>query len=228
MTMQGINPQALHYTYIISGDRASIAENLLLFIESNFSVETKGNPDFFFKEYESFYINDARDIQNLQQNKTLDNKQFFVLSMREMTYQAQNAFLKVAEDPSSQTCFFFILPSQEMLLPTFRSRAVLIEYKTDDRYYEDLVKSFAKGSPKERLDIISPFHPKEKGNINKEDISKFLSTLELAFSENITGTKRNKKEALHDIYDVKKKLQATGVSVKTLLEHLAVVLPFQK
>jgi len=216
--MKEINLTNLHHTYIISGDREEILKTLIPFIEKEFGIKTKGNPDFFFQEFDSMYVEDARDIKIWQQNKTLDTKQFFVISAGKITPQAQNAFLKITEDPTPNTCFFFILPNQEALLPTLRSRAVVIEHQSKKNKHIELAKKFLESNPKDRLDIALRFHPKDKDKIDKEDIQKFLSALEIVLEE---------KEFSHDIYDIKKKIQASGVSVKTLLEHLAMVLPFK-
>ena len=220
--MQGINPKTLHHTYIISGDRNAVIEELIPFIEGSCGIETKGNPDFFYKDYDTFYVEDTRYIGSLGQNKTLGKLQVFVLSLKDITIEAQNAFLKITEDPSPNTVFFFVLPNKEILIPTLQSRAMLIEHKNTQSEPSDLAREFYSANPKRRLELILPFHPKEKENIDKEKILLFLSSLEVVFFEN------KEKEALHDIYDVKKKLQARGVSVKTLLEHLAMVLPFKK
>ena len=220
--MQGINPKTLHHTYIISGDRNAVIEELIPFIEGSCGIETKGNPDFFYKDYDTFYVKDTRYISSLGQNKTLGKLQVFVLSLKDITIEAQNAFLKITEDPSPNTVFFFVLPNKEILIPTLQSRAMLIEHKNTQSEPSDLAREFYSANPKRRLELILPFHPKEKENIDKEKILLFLSSLEVVFFEN------KEKEALHDIYDVKKKLQARGVSVKTLLEHLAMVLPFKK
>ena len=220
--MQEINPQILHHTYVISGHRKSVLEELIPFIENECGVEIKGNPDFFYKDYDTFYVEDARYISSLGQNKTLGRLQVFVLSLKDITLEAQNAFLKITEDPSPSTVFFFVLPNKEMLISTLQSRSMLIEHKKTKQEPNDLAREFYSANPKKRLEIILPFHPKEKEDIDKEKILLFLSSLEAVFVKN------KEKEALHDIYDVKKKLQARGVSVKTLLEHLAMVLPFKK
>jgi len=220
--MQGINPQMLHHTYVISGDRKDILKELVPFIDDKCGVKTKGNPDFFYKDYDTFYVEDTRYISSLGQNKTLGKLQVFVLSLKDITLEAQNAFLKITEDPSPNTVFFFVLLNKEILIPTLQSRAMLIEYRKTKQEPNDLAREFYSANPKKRLEIILPFHPKEKEDIDKEKILLFLSNLEVVFAVS------KEKEALRDIYDVKKKLQARGVSVKTLLEHLAMVLPFKK
>lgn len=214
--MEGLSPDALHHTYIISGDREHAFSAVLEFIEKDCGVTVLGNQDVFAKTYDSFYIDDARGIRDLQQHTTLDTTQFFVLSMKEITHQAQNALLKITEDPTTDTCFFVLVPNHQVLLPTLLSRAVLIEYKSENNEYRKTVQEFVDASVKERLQIIEPFHPKNKEGVDKEKIGQFLSALETAIRD---------RQALHDVYDVKKKLQARGVSVKTLLEHLAVLLP---
>ena len=193
----------LHHTYVISGDRKDILKELVPFIDDKCGVKTKGNPDFFYKDYDTFYVEDTRYISSLGQNKTLGKLQVFVLSLKDITLEAQNAFLKITEDPSPNTVFFFVLLNKEILIPTLQSRAMLIEYRKTKQEPNDLAREFYSANPKKRLEIILPFHPKEKEDIDKEKILLFLSNLEVVFAVS------KEKEALRDIYDVKKKITST-------------------
>lgn len=214
MKIIDIQPEQLHHTYIISGDRASAFPEIINFIENTCGVRVAGNQDVFVKEYDSFYIDDAREIRDLQQHAAVKDRQFFVLSIKEMTRQAQNAFLKIAEDPTANTCFFILVSNYETLLPTLRSRAVIVENKEEDDSYHETAQEFLASSVSDRLEMVQKLHTAD--TVDKEKIYQFLSAL-----EGVTVEKRS----LHDIYDVKKKMQAQGVSVKTLLEHVSVVLP---
>ncbi len=220
--MKGIIPAQLHHTYIISGDRPILVKEICLMLRKEFDVSEEDVRDFVVKEYETLYVDDAREILTLQRQKNLASMQFFVLSAREIVTEAQHAFLKMTEEPSPNTYFFFIVPDHDSLLATLKSRAVLIEHRGDTNEYRDVAKEFILGTPVERFKIVEPFHPKEGDLPDKEAISQFLSALEVElFKVGII-------DGLHDVYDIKMKIKATGVSVKMLLDHLAIVVPFHK
>ena len=212
--MKGISPTALHHTYIISGDRSRTLSKLLVFIEKKLSVATKGNPDFWLKEYETLTIDDAREIGRLQSNTTLEKLQVFVISASQITSEAQNAFLKVMEEPSERTCFFFIIPSIEQILPTFRSRAVAVSGEAEGSE-PDI--DFLSLSPKERIaqvDILM-----EKG---RESIFQFLNSIETKLQ--VTAHTNE----LRALYTARKMLQSSSAPTKMILEHLVLKLPVKK
>ncbi len=70
-------------------------------------------------------IRDIRDTLLITPND-LDIKAYIVENADAMTVQAQNAFLKMLEEPPEGVYFFIICESASSLLPTVRSRASVI------------------------------------------------------------------------------------------------------
>ncbi|MCI5108308.1 MAG: hypothetical protein MRY49_00485 [Candidatus Pacebacteria bacterium] len=197
--MKGIDKDNLHQTYIISGNREGILKELSSFIEG----------DVYKLEVSSLSVEDVRDIKSIESRKSL-GQQFIIISAKEVTLSAQQALLKVTEDTGKDTHIFFVVPNQDMIIPTLKSRAFCLDYKKDGVH--DFSERFWKGTLKERFILA------EEIESDKEDINNFLDSLE----------KDCPKEFLSDLYDVKKKIRTTGVSVKILLEHLSLVLPLEK
>jgi DNA polymerase III delta prime subunit len=138
-----------HHAYCLIGDDSTRAE-LLSILEKKQKIKTHGNPDFFNRVYETFTIDDARGIKSLAETKPVtvsddsykhanDNnaglpadrhgKKIFVLTMNGITVEAQNAMLKLLEEPPEYTHFFLIIPSVHLLLPTVKSRLSIIDVK---------------------------------------------------------------------------------------------------
>lgn len=77
----------------------------------------------------------------------LDAKFFILTDCQAMTVQAQNAALKILEEPPQNVYFFLLTDSASALLPTVRSRAQTVRMQT---FTEDELASYAKREPKWR------------------------------------------------------------------------------
>lgn len=78
----------------------------------------------------------------------LDAKFFILTDCHTMTVQAQNAALKILEEPPQNVYFFLLTESASALLPTVRSRAQTVRMQTFD---EEELACYAKRDPKWRL-----------------------------------------------------------------------------
>jgi DNA polymerase III delta prime subunit len=127
---ENITAENLHHGYLIVGDRESNKNSLLDFLQNNLEISTVGNPDFSFTEYNTLNIEDARGLTDTQSRKDFGgSKKIFILATHIITEEAQNALLKVFEEPTVGT-HFFILATQNNFLPTFLSRLQVIRPTT--------------------------------------------------------------------------------------------------
>ena len=66
-----------------------------------------------------------------------------------MTEQAQNAFLKLLEEPPEYAVFIIIATNAELLLQTVRSRCVIVRFsQVDDKIVGEYVDKISPGNPK--------------------------------------------------------------------------------
>ncbi len=215
----GIN----HHAYLIEGDLELSFKELLLALE-RLEIPTLGNPDLFIKEYENLLIDHAREIKDFQSESASEKnkKKIMILKTRMFSYPAQNALLKVFEEPRPGVVIFVIMPDSTKLYPTLRSRLLgtVGEYAPHDQLKKD-AKVFLKGTIKNRLDFLKKFLDIESKPKLKEIALNFLNQLEeeLAKSDTLAD-----KDKVKDIYMVKKYIGDQGSSPKILLEHLAAIL----
>ena len=64
-----INKNNLHHAYLIEGNK-NILEDLFLYFEQELNFKTKSNPDFYFKSYDTFRIDDARELNTIKDEKS--------------------------------------------------------------------------------------------------------------------------------------------------------------
>jgi DNA polymerase III gamma/tau subunit len=229
--LEKINKENLHHGYLVVGDRNITKSLLFKFLEDELEVVVVGNPDFSFLDFNTLTIDDARDIAINQTKKDFgSDKKIFVVSTNIITDEAQNALLKVFEEPTPGT-HFFILASQNTFLPTFLSRLVVIKFESLERLkLESEDKENILDMPvAERLTMVA----KLAGDISdeksvKQDAIALVNKIEselykLMIDPNLQSTtdglKKNSK-ALKECEFARTTLFSRGAMTKMILENL--------
>lgn len=165
-------------------------------------------------------ISDVRRIKEYAyQRPVVLQKRYFLIHTQDITHEAQNALLKIFEEPPQTAQFFLIVDTPSFLLPTLRSRL-------QDEVFEGVVekkntdfKKFYTSTVPERLSMIE----KElKGGEGGAWVRSVMSGLQ-NWIANQKGSV--KKEILKDVSLVLTYHKQKGASQKMLLEHLAFILP---
>jgi len=135
----------------------------------------------------------------------------FVIVTGAIEPEAQNALLKLFEEPPEKTEFYVILPHESRLIPTLRSRFTDLTRSSNK---ENVVaENFLNLSYKERLEFIAT---ENKNN------PEALRTLVTALGQQISKTNPTAKKAL---LLVSRYVYNRGAGQKMLLEELALSLP---
>lgn len=219
-----INKNNLHHAYLIEGNK-NILEDLFLYFEQELNFKTKSNPDFYFKSYDTFRIDDARELNTIKDEKSFSgNFKIVVIFSNSILREAQNAMLKMFEEPIENTYFFLIIRDKNTLISTFISRFYFITNNSNESLYSKEVKNFIKMNLKERIDFIKVFT--EKGEEEdpeyvapRHKALQFLDTLESEFAKDKKDKDYTKK--LNQIFEIRSYLRDPSSSSKTLLEALA-------
>lgn len=205
----------LHHAFVLTGGE-SVARALAGCIADHLHIEIASNPDVSVVHYESFGIDEARGLAEGQTRAGFAGaRKIFIISTPSFTREAQNALLKTFEEPTEGTHFFIIIPHADMLLPTLRSRVVLVEQEEEREGDEQkLAEKFLESSLAERFALakkIGEMHDREKTR-------RILNHMEHLLHTRAQGT----PEMFHDLYTAKTYLGDRGSSPKMLLEHLAI------
>ncbi|MEN9613834.1 MAG: hypothetical protein RLZZ347_141 [Candidatus Parcubacteria bacterium] len=223
-----IHKDRLHHAYIIEGAHIDCVPKLLSFVETELAMPIVGNPNIWREHFEAFGIDEGRKLKEMQSLRPASgDKKIFILSVNSITREAQNALLKVLEEPTVGTHFFFVLPTVSMLLPTIFSRVVLIQthesrVKGETTEADILAKQFSESAIAERLKIAKTLSESEDRGMPRD----FVNALERYWYDKV-GSKSlpsyQKWFAL--IAKCRSYLSDRSPSVKMLLEHLAVAIP---
>lgn len=217
-----IGQKALHHAYAIEGDKRTILPELYSFIEKYLKIKTHANPDFHFKEFESFGIDSGRELQDQASRKAVvGSMRIFVITISSITSEAQNALLKLFEEPADGTHFFIITPTSEIFLPTLRSRFSIIHMRQSSVTEAEnvFVSKFLEVSKSERIKLLENIIEEK----NKEKALSFLNNLEAVLHKNKSKsylwTDEDVKvfEIIHNSRDY---LRGRAPSVKMILENI--------
>jgi DNA polymerase III delta prime subunit len=219
-----------HHAYGIVSD-VSLRLDVISFLEGEYGIVTRGNPDLYVQKYEVLTIDDARSLKTAHATRPFSSRddkdgnggrKFFILEIDSITREAQNALLKIFEEPNEYAHFFLIIPSEELLLPTLRSRLFMVRetiIREGDAKIDKNLVNFLSSSKAERLalvdklaaDIADDKKPKSAALDFCADLSKHLHH---------DGVEKN-AAALVAIAKAESYLRDRAPSIKQLLEYVA-------
>ena len=214
----------LHHAYVIEGLHEDVVPELVKGIEQHLNISSKANPDFNITHHESFSIDEARALKDVEKRAAWSgNRKIFIIGTLQFSLEAQNALLKTFEEPTEGTHFFIILPRAEILLPTLRSRVLVVESKSVGANDEaaEIANKFLDSNLENRFSMIKKLAERK----DRELFRRILDQIEKILNERTAG-KRNETigNILSELYQTKMYLATRGSSPKMLLEHIAMVI----
>lgn len=115
------------HSYFFAGEQEQGIEAATVFAETELGLQRKGNADLIIFRYGLFSVDDARRVIRLaDQAPVTGDKKIIVLAVERLFHEAQNALLKLFEEPSPGTTLVLVLPSAGLILPTLRSRMLVL------------------------------------------------------------------------------------------------------
>lgn len=174
----------------------------------------EGNPDLVYKTYERMSITDVRAlIHEAMLRPVHESHRTFIIATDSVLEEAQNALLKLFEEPNEHTTFYLIVPKMDMLLPTLLSRLDVLKIEERGSAH-DSFHSFCRLSYSERITCIA-----EK--LKNEDtawVQEIVSGCEL-----YAHTARD-ANIMREVLILVTYISKAGSSKKMLLEHIALTL----
>ena len=223
----------LHHAYLFSGNVDELELYCKKFLEEEAGIPGKRNPDFFYGTYDTFGIDDSRMVRRWHSVRAFrEGRRACLIKAMSLTSEAQNALLKIFEEPGENTHFILIVPHEEIILPTLRSR---LETVTGTVSPGDAVSHGAKTGRALSGDTFLTAPTPARLLLLREIIAEkdknhalsFLDDLEHTLAARARDTKSPARH-LHSWANVlrgKRYLRTKGASLKLVLEHLALVLP---
>lgn len=216
-----IDPDHLHHAYLIAGDSTVVVPHIENFLITKLSFPVVGNPDYWRETQETFGIDESRAISEIHRgHPVVHSRRIIIIEAQSITHEAQNALLKVLEEPVSHTHFFLIVPNESDLLPTVLSRLFIIKNEQSDSD-ATLGKNFLNMSISDRMVFVS----KLAENKEKKQIDMFIRSLIFAFRPYLTANTLDSHIYMEKLLAVHEYIRSRGASVKALLEYVALAVP---
>lgn len=216
--MNNISWDNLYHAYAIEGPRSAILESLEDKLREELGVDLQA--PHWRQEVDQFSIQEARNIHRHHQRRLPTSPFIYLLAWEEVTKQAQNALLKVIEEPQVGAHFFLVVPRLSDLLPTIISRVQTVSWRrvsSTGNTGSKLANSFLDGSYQDRLKIINQII----GNEADSSIGQFLDQLQILSREEIVSSETSQKT----LSQAQQWVGQAGVTPKYILETLALSLP---
>jgi len=216
-----------HHAYYVEGPQ-SLKSSLVASACKQFNFQNN-SPDLHVLEFEKFGIDDAHELTRQAALKSVSNRALFIIAISITNVFAQQALLKLLEEPQQGVTFVLLVPPGS-LMPTIKSR--LLRYSGKLQFdeqnslgatrglFEQQIATFLKSSYKDRSAQITALLKDDEGV--RERVRDFVNSIEAALHH------KQSKEAragLEDVAKVRSYLNDQSPSLKMLLEHLAVTLP---
>jgi len=230
-----------HHAFVIEAEAEQGITAAQAWAQIDLGMKVEKNPDVVVMRYGLLTVDDARRVSLLAAGKSFagDTKVIIVTAGRAY-HEAQNALLKLFEEPPTGTYLFLIMPSLGGLLPTLRSRVQILNVKgfvnpsSDEGFTKPFIPKaageFMKASKEKRSAIIKKLtsgkDEEEKRELRDEAIAIVNGIEAAAYAasrESLTLPKHAK--LLRDIQELRGHLYDRSAPVRMILEHLSLVIP---
>ncbi len=211
----------MHHAYLYEGPLSllpALAESASAFV----GIGGEGNPDVHVLLWEKFGIDESRDLTSQASLKVMSGRALFVVGVSSISHDAQQALLKLFEEPQAGVVFVLLAPPGA-ILATLRSRFLAYpQVLAQETPQAAGAKKFLASAYKERSAQITALLKDEEGT--RERVREFLDSLEAILHKKIK-TDADARAGLAEISVVRGYAADRSASNKMLLEHLAAVLP---
>lgn len=207
-----------HHAVLFEGDRAEGITAAHAYVADIIGIPIAQNPDVSMVVHERVTLEYTRQLKERAAQRPFGDAQAFIIACDSILYEAQNALLKLLEEPAKNTHFIFIMPSRALLLPTVQSRMYMAGQYIRATVGREIATQFLDADNETRQHIIASII-KSKDRARAKEL---VVSLERYICDLGTTTTHRKK--LSEILFVEQYLNDRSSSIKMLLEHLAAVL----
>ncbi|MHB8660922.1 MAG: hypothetical protein ACYC75_03260 [Minisyncoccota bacterium] len=217
-----------HHAFVVEAEAEGGIEAVQAWAERELGVKTAGNPDVVVLRYGLFSVEDARRVSELAAGAPFAGSHKVVIIAAGRAYhEAQNALLKIFEEPPIRTYLFLVLPTLGGLLPTLRSRVTTLETRAVERRAEipDITRVFIKASKEKRSALIKKLASgadEEERREHRDEAIALVNGVEVALLRQ--GLEGN-AATLSDIATLRDYFYDRSAPVRMILEHLSLVIP---
>jgi DNA polymerase III delta prime subunit len=218
-----------HHAFVIEAEAEEGIQVAQAWAVKELGMTLDKNPDINVLRFGLLSVADARRVTELAAGAAFVGESKVLIIAAERAYhEAQNALLKVFEEPPAGTYLFLIMPSLGGFLPTLRSRVVELGSRASQRRaaIPEIATTFINATKEKRSALIKKLASGKDDDERREHRAEaimLVNGIEAAIYRSQTSVKRT--VILSDIAELRTHLYDRSAPVKMILEHLALVLP---
>jgi len=216
-----------HHAYLYEGSMAllqPLAEDAC----ARFRFSVNSNPDVHVELWEKFGIDESRALVMQTSLRSVQGRSLFVLGIASITSEAQQALLKLFEEPGEGVVFVVLVP-HGTLLPTLRSRFLDYPEKIS-RLNLDIgmeAAEFLSWPYAKRSAWVTAFLKGDDDGL-RQKVLVFVNGIEKELHKHLGVNPKEVGPALADVAHFRGYLADRAPSIKMILEHFAATLPTLK
>lgn len=220
-----------HHAFVIEAEAEEGIGVAKAWVEKELGMKIENNPDVAVLRYGLFSVEDARNVCDTAAGAPFAGEsKALIISASRAYHEAQNALLKLFEEPPEGTFLFFVLPSLGGLLPTLRSRVQVmnnVQHSVLD--IPKIAEEFLKANKEKRSAIIKKLtsgkDEEEKRELRDEAIVIMNGVEAVAYAKFKKSPSAELEMLLSDIAVLRDNLYDRSAPVRMILEHLSLVIP---
>ncbi len=221
-----------HHAYYVTGDLEEGVQQSLSFVEQDLGLNPIGNPDVTVFRFPGFSVAEARRLISFEMQMPVRGEQkAIIIATSRLFHEAQNALLKLFEEPQEGTTLFLVIPSEGVLLPTLKSRLIKLpetEKHTNDRAHDFLaLAGEERKKALEKIAVRSKSKEQNEKQAARQEALVLVQDLTRAVYERPVkkGDEHMKTSLLTDLTSFTEILHDRSAPLKLIFEHLLLVLP---
>ncbi len=212
-----------HPAYFVAGEKEAGMAVARRYVESELGLGGASNPDIVFLDFGLFSVEDARKLIDTANLSATGLQKAIVASMTRIFHEAQNALLKVLEEPPEGVTIILCVPSEGMFIPTLRSRLLALaqiegnesQKKNAKDTTQGIAAQFLASTPDEREKLTAKLV--ERSKADKDEVKQEARREAIELLQGITEAAYGR---LHEAKDEKER-----VNLRLLLEELTSFMP---
>jgi len=224
-----------HAYFIVGTGEEGIAQATAV-AEREWGIKTHENPDLSILRYGLFSVDDARNLVTASGPIAGDRK-LVIISVKRIFHEAQNALLKLFEEPPEDTTLVLVVPSAGVLLHTLRSRLMPLPNVSAEgtarEHTEEIVNQFLKANANERKKLCDHLLARSGSDKEEErqqarfDSVRLVEGLLLTARKEALAGNKSREVRLYtaELVGFLPTLHTRSAPLKLILEHLQLVIP---
>lgn len=219
-------------TFLIEAEREQGIERALTHVRDELGLTVEQNPDVSVLSFATVSVDDTRDILSIASQTGLSGSRALVIACERIFHEAQNALLKLFEEPPEGLTLFLIVPTRSLLLPTLLSRVSSIGETRTHFPVSDMATTFISAKKDEREKMVAKLLTQLKSD--SEDTKQQARTDAVALLGGTivlvhTAWEKNKSDELRkllsELVELHPLLRQRSAPYKLIFEHLLLVTP---